>query len=382
MSTNSIQPDVGFYVEAMCAPLKAASTHYRSDDRFQAITSLLDSISAESKQNDVQAGDLGTLGQRLAEVQSSYPSDSNINSSLQFFLALRGVLGGLWSVPVPPAPPPTAAAPTTRLTVFDVAGTSALAVATSGQLGSPTAQTPPAWNLAGLLHNNPLITIEEVPYPGCVPFNPSYQAGVTTLVQMINQTNGHFAMVGTSQGAMVISKVYDKIRYGELASRNHHFLQGITYGNPCRQAGSIAPGCVDPGGHGINVDTFLLSNVDSRWWDFANPGDPAACNGAGPWTVNGFTYDYRGDDGIWLARLFAEMCTNFNGDLAALIRQLMNPPLNIFELVFSLYETLTGVTIGPHQTYGQTMPIAGSQKTCAQLAADRLTAIAASLPAV
>jgi hypothetical protein len=268
---------------------------------------------------------------------------------------------------------------TAPLTVFDVAGTSAVAVLTSGWLGSPTAQTTPAWHLAQLTDPS-LITIKEVPYKACMPFNPSYQAGVATLVDMINQTPGKFAMVGTSQGAMVISCVYDKIRNGELQSRNSDFRQGITYGNPCRKAGSIAPGCTDPGGAGINVDSWLMTSVDNRWWDFANPGDPAACNGAGSWTVDGFTYDYSGSDGVWTATLFKEMSQNFNGDLNglnALIGQLADPPVNIFDLAFSLYETLIGVTIGPHTTYDRTTPIANNPATCAELAAQQLTSIAA-----
>jgi len=241
--------------------------------------------------------------------------------------------------------------------------------------------TTPSWHLAQFT-NPSLITIKEVPYSACVPFNPSYEAGAATLVNMITDTTGKFAMVGTSQGAMVISSVYNTIRNGELQGRNADFVQGITYGNPCRQAGSIAPGCVDPGGCGINVNSWLQSGVDSRWWDFVNPGDPAACNGAGPWTVDGMTYDYRGSNGLWTAELFAEMCQNFNGDLIALIGQLVDPPANIADLANALFETLIGVSVGPHTTYDRTTPIAGDARTCAQLAAQRLMTIAESLPQV
>jgi hypothetical protein len=378
--TDPMQPDVGFYFDAMSAPLDAASMQYRSDDRFQTIATLLETISAEREWNSEQAGiDLNTLGPMLADVQASHPTDSNVNSLVLFYVALQGVLSGPWYTPSHVPPAPTAVPPTARLTVFDVAGTAALAVLTAGRAGSPTTWTAPSWRLAQLTKPS-LITIKEVPYPACVPFNASYKAGAATLVNMINQTPGKFAMVGTSQGAMVISSVYDTIRNGALSARNNDFLQGITYGNPCRKAGSIAPGCVDPGGHGINVDSWLQSGVDSRWWDFANPGDPAACNGAGPWTVNGITYDYRGSTGTWTASLFAEMCKNFNGDLAALIAGLTNPPPNIAALAILLFQTLTGVTVGPHTTYGQTKPIAGNPSTCAELAAQQLMTIAAALP--
>ena len=380
MPTDPTQPDVGFYFDAMSAPLDTASMRYRSDDRFQTIATLLETISAEWDWNSEQTGiDLNALGPMLADVQASHPTDSNVNSLVLFYVALQGVLSGPWYTPSDVPPAPTAVPPTARLTVFDVAGTAALAVLTAGRAGSPTTRTAPSWRLAQLTNPN-LITIKEVPYPACVPFNASYKAGAATLVNMICQTPGRFAMVGTSQGAMVISSVYNEIRNGKLSSRNGDFLQGITYGNPCRKARSIAPGCVDPGGHGINVNSWPQPGVDSRWWDFANPGDPAACNGAGPWTVNGITYDYRGSMGTWTASLFAEMCKNFNGDLAALIAQLTNPPPNIAALAISLFETLTGVTVGPHTTYGQTKPIANNPSTCAQLAAKQLMTIAASLP--
>ena len=66
--------------------------------------------------------------------------------------------------------------------------------------------------------------------------------------------------------------------------------------------------------------------------------------------------------------------------LAALIAGLTNPPPNIAALAILLFETLTGVTVGPHTTYGQTKPIAGNPSTCAELAAQQLVTIAASLP--
>jgi hypothetical protein len=377
MSTDEMQPNIGFFFDAMSAPLAEASMQDEADDRFQSIAALVQTISAEWMQDDART-DIGldALGRALADVQQSHPTDSNVTSLVQFYVALQGVRSGPWYSPGKPPPAPAAARPTAKLTVFDVAGTSAASVFTAGQAPT-TAQTPPAWNLANLIDPN-LITIKEVPYPACVPFGASYSAGAATLVKMINQTTGPFAMVGTSQGAMVIASVYDTILKGSLASRNGDFLQGITYGNPCRKAKSIAPGCTDPGGQGINVKSWLQTTVDDRWWDFANPGDPAACNGGGPWTTNGMTYDYRGSIGDWAARLFLEMYRNFSGNLAALIAHL-NPPPNIVMLLISLFNTLLGVA-GPHTTYDKTKPKSGTSLTCAELAAQQLMAIAASLP--
>jgi len=368
MSIDEMQPDIGFYLDAMSGPLAAASQDV-SDDRFQSIAALMQTISAEWTQDDASTGtDLDTLGRALADVQESHPTDWNVTSLVQFYLALQGVRSGPWYTPIKPPLAPAAALPTAKLTVFDVSGTSALSVLTAGRAGTSTAQTVPSWKLATLT-NPSLITIKEVPYPASVPFNASCNAGVTALVTMINQTTGPFAMVGTSQGAMVIARVYEKICTpgAELYSRNADFKQGITYGNPCRKKGSIADKCVDPGGNGINVGGLMTSVEADRWWDFANPGDPAACNGGGPWDVNGVPYNYQNPIGKWCASLFAEMCINFNGNLAALIWQLQSqsPPPNILALASALIETT---------------PITGNPLTCTQLAAQQLTTIAKSLP--
>ena len=181
---------------------------------------------------------------------------------------------------------------------------------------------------------------------------------------------------------MVIASVYERIldRNDALHSRDDDFMQGITYGNPCRKEKSIAPGCTDPGGWGINVNSWLQKKVDSRWWDFANFGDPAACNGAPRCTVKGVTYDYHGSIGVSAADLFLEMYRNFSGDLAALIAQLGNPPPNIVMLLIALFRTLLGAA-GPHTTYDKTKPDSTQPSlTCTQLAANQLTSIATSLP--
>ena len=384
MSTDEIQPDIGFFFDAMSVPLSEASTQYEGDDRFREMASLVETISAEWTRDNTRTGiDLDALGLQLADVLQSHPTDSNVTSLVQFYVGLQGVRSGPWYSRSKPPAAPAAALPTAKLTVFDVGGTSAASVFTAGQAG-PTAQTPPAWNLRNMVNPN-LITINEVPYPACVPFGPSVRAGVANLVGMINQMpTGPFAMVGTSQGAMVIASVYERLLdpNDTLHSRNADFLQGITYGNPCRKQGSIAPGCVDPGGWGINVDSWLQTTVESsRWWDFANPGDPAACNGAGDWTVGGFPYDYRGSMGDWSARLFSVMCRNIIGDFLALPLQLQNPPTTILGLPRSVFETLIGASAGPHTTYDQTTPDSAQPGlTCTQLAAQQLKTIAASLP--
>ena len=304
MSTDQMPPDIGFFFDAMSGPLAAASQD-DADDRIQSIAALVQSISAEWTQDDARNDDgIDALGRALADVQQSHPTDSNVTSLVQFYVALQTVRSGPWFSPGKP-PAATALAQTTaKLTVFDVAGTSMASVFTAGAVPT-TAQTPPSWNLANMV-NKSLITVKEVPYPACVPFGASYQAGARMLRGMINQLppGSPFAMVGTSQGAMVTADVYqtllanDLSGTGPLAGRNDDFKLGVTYGNPCRKAGSIAPNCTDPGGWGINRESWLMTTVEpKRWWDFANPGDPAACNGGGPWEVGAISYDYDGELG-------------------------------------------------------------------------------------
>src|SRR6202453_2776402 len=155
-----MQPDVGFYFDAMSAPLDTASMQYWSDDRFQTIATLLETISAEWERNSEQAGiDLNTLGPMLADVQTSHPTDSNVNTLVLFYVALQVVLSCPWYAPSNVPPAPTAVPPTARLTVFDVAGTAALAVIPAELGDSLHSRTAKTSRLAQLTKPN-LITIK------------------------------------------------------------------------------------------------------------------------------------------------------------------------------------------------------------------------------
>ncbi len=380
MSTDELPPEIGFYFDAMSPPLADASTQYNTDDRFQTIATLLATISAEWTGDPARtSSDFDALGQTLTDVQQSHPTDSNVISLMQFYVALQGVRSDPHYAPGKPPPAPHLVPAGTKLTVFDVAGTSAASVITAG--GVPTtAQTPPSWNLANMV-NTSLITVKEVPYPACVPFGTSYLAGANKLVTMISQMTGPFAMVGTSQGAMVIASAYQTLldNSAPVAGRIDDFKLGVTYGNPCRKMGSIAPNCKDPGGQGINHESWLMTTVDpDRWWDFVNPGDPAACNGGGPWTVNGMPYDYSGQIGDLAAGMFLEMYRSFSGDLGALLADL-NPPPNLVLVLITVFNTLFGVA-GPHSTYDKTTPDSTQPGvTCTQLAVNKLNSIAAAL---
>ena len=130
----------------------------------------------------------------------------------------------------------------------------------------------------------------DVDYPGdklsfdsWFKMNETSEEGKQILIDLINRTPGKFALCGMSQGAAVISSVYQEIQSGILQGRKDDLIAGITFGSPKRQLGHTIPGGVCPGiyrggstTHGI-LGSDLLANVDSWiWWDFANPDDFAA----------------------------------------------------------------------------------------------------------
>ncbi len=147
MSTGEMPPEIGFYFDAMSAPLADASTQYKDDDRFQTIATLLSTISAEWAGDPAQtSSDLDTLGQTLLEVRLSHPIDANVTSLERLYLALQAVRSGLSSTP---SESPMTVPSTAKLTVFDVSGTSGQSVLSFG-LTTRRRKRPPHWNLAGL----------------------------------------------------------------------------------------------------------------------------------------------------------------------------------------------------------------------------------------
>lgn len=97
-----------------------------------------------------------------------------------------------------------------------------------------------------------------------------------------------FAIGGYSQGAAVMSSIYNEIRSGSLMSRASSFLGGVMFGNPRRQVnhrgevGGTWSGAWDvpgstSGGHGSFPATgpwARLSGCDgTKWIEFAAPDD-------------------------------------------------------------------------------------------------------------
>lgn len=103
-----------------------------------------------------------------------------------------------------------------------------------------------------------------------------------------------FAIGGYSQGAAVMSSIYNEIRSGSLASRASSFLGGVMFGNPRRQVdfrgevGGTWSGAWDvpgsnTGGHGSFPATgpwARLSGCEgTKWIEFAAPNDIITATG-------------------------------------------------------------------------------------------------------
>ena len=123
-----------------------------------------------------------------------------------------------------------------------------------------------------------------IPYPGSFgPIGgaagaPSYQQSVQDGYDLIVQwLETHpvqtFAMIGYSQGAEVISRVAMDMMGGPLSAYASRWIGGITFGNPCRGTGFIAPGVADPGGRGISsINMTQLPTIGGEivWFDYVH----------------------------------------------------------------------------------------------------------------
>lgn len=196
------------------------------------------------------------------------------------------------------------------------------------------------------------------------PMNTSVQEGITALIAAINANPGPFVLIGWSQGAIVVSGVYDELRTGSLQSRNGDLLLGVTFGNPRRQGGHTFPNCPDPGGEGIDYFN-QLADSETRWWDFANPGDTATCN------------DYTTVSGQIATALYESINVSTEGDVSLVSGMWTNP----VDLILTGFQTVPyifyDITDGPHSQYGSTTPLSGSgdDSTCVQIALDAINGL-------
>jgi hypothetical protein len=111
----------------------------------------------------------------------------------------------------------------------------------------------------------------NVPYPGALyPMGGSLAEGARSVIDLINKTPGKFILMGLSQGAGVMSMVYDEIRHGSLTARDADLLNGFVFGNIRRQKDRRFPGGPDytpAGGWGVYPTT--LTDTEDRWWEWA-----------------------------------------------------------------------------------------------------------------
>ncbi|MFN3007391.1 hypothetical protein ACK12G_29340 [Mycolicibacterium wolinskyi] len=207
---------------------------------------------------------------------------------------------------------------------------------------------------------------EPIWYPAMVPFTGSVAIGVANCVNKIKARPGRFVLVGFSQGSMVISQVYEEIQSGELADRDADFLAGVAMGNPCRKLNHTFPGYTLLGSHGIAEDARRLVTVDAnRWWDMAIPNDIVA--------------DIRDDlFGEWATTLFMAMWGG-GGNVAQTVKQtVQSSPVDLRSAATQLLGYIGVGSSAPHTQYATFKPLAGSDLTCVELAAQWLNSLAAA----
>jgi hypothetical protein len=214
-------------------------------------------------------------------------------------------------------------------------------------------------------------TWQQVGYPGWVyPMETSINTGVSMMADLITSTTTDFVLVGISQGADVISNVYDELRTGALTAYRSRLRAGVTFGNPRRQAGHTFPGCADPGGAGINSDQ--LTKTEPLWWDFANPADPAAC--AGNATTGGPAV------GAVLNNIWDYLNQTADPTPSGLTSFIENLGVDLQAGLAAVSEIITQVFIpsGAHNAYWTTsQPLAPSNTTVAsQLAINHINSLA------
>ena len=165
---------------------------------------------------------------------------------------------------------------------------------------------------------------KRVPYPAAALFiGPSIEWGVDWIIADIKSRpiGTPFALGGYSQGAAVMSRIYNECRQGRLADRRHDLRAMVTFGNPMREQGHTFPGssgfsgaCDVEGdtrtGHGGFPsmesmdwrDPFVsrfarLQNTEEFVWEFTMPNEPVGCIGNGP---DGLRAEYIIKEGLRL----------------------------------------------------------------------------------
>jgi lysophospholipase L1-like esterase len=267
-----------------------------------------------------------------------------------------------------------------KVTIFTVDGTQGILNWTTGAV-IPIPNNPLIPTTLPALLNPNFCEVQNISWEPSLPMANSISEAFNSLSDAIVAADGPFMVVGYSQGAAVVSEALNSMQSGELAPYASSCVGGVTFGNLCRQEGSVAPVQTDPGGHGVWTNN-LITDTPSWWWDFALPLDAAT---AVPDTVFG----------VDIGTFFDAVVTNFDGGalIAFLAQSWVTGQLQIDltavpDLTTFLF-VLTGVlpdpsgmiSLGPHGSYYNSAP-PGASQTCAQLAANYINeASAAALAA-
>jgi hypothetical protein len=118
----------------------------------------------------------------------------------------------------------------------------------------------------------------KINYPAAIwPMGPSIDTGVSMTIDAINNlpSGTPFCLGGYSQGAAVMSKVYNELKSGSLTSRWSSFKGGVVFGNPMRQQDFLAPGLTWSGRWDVSGSTTggsgcfptRLSSCDYGLWN-------------------------------------------------------------------------------------------------------------------
>jgi hypothetical protein len=248
---------------------------------------------------------------------------------------------------------------------------------------------PPSWLQSWESVTNPFLdaaitaiyNVVTVPYPATLfDAGTSYYTGIDMTVAQINAHSGPFALGGASQGAGVISQVLKMLQAGDGnidGNRLGDLIFGVTYGNPARQAGKVAPGTTDPGGHGIRLPQFRLTDTPDNWWDFSQSGDIISCNGDDPISeLATAVFEYFWNDAnidtstATMTQIYSEITTASQQLEAASTWT----PAEVQAVVASEWAALTWT--GVHDNYQNWQPISGNSSTAIQLAKQQLITVA------
>lgn len=194
------------------------------------------------------------------------------------------------------------------------------------------------------------------------PMLPSIQQGMALLEDAINTTAGKFAIIGTSQGALIASQVVKKLYSGQI-NRLADCVGCFFYGSPARQAGRAFPGATSIApGRGVASAQWRLTNTTDLVWEFAKPGDPVCC------TLDDLL-------GAINTQNFENLLTGWDGNFDSIndVFDIAEDFINLFS--FAIF-TGPGMLIY-HNNYDTFTPISGDSRTAHQIVIDYLNTLVA-----